>query len=277
MYTVGEFSRLARVSKRLLRYYDEIGLFRPERTDAQTGYRYYLAEQLPRLNRILALKDLGLTLDQIQRTLSASLSTEEMEGMLRMRKAEIERQLQAGLQQIRTIEARLLFLKQAEAHGPLDVVIKSVAAQPALSVRVTLPSLHESMHLFGQVAAAWPARSGVGPIFAILHSEGFDDGPIDVEIGRTVRTHPSAPIALRDGLRLSPTELPAVDEMATAIVGGPSENLLVGYSAIALWADARGMSLAGVPREIALQLPERPDWSDALAEIQYPVARAPTT
>ncbi len=65
MFTVGEFSRLARVSKRLLRYYDEIGLLKPSHTDPMTGYRFYSAKQMPLLNRILALKDLGLSLDQI--------------------------------------------------------------------------------------------------------------------------------------------------------------------------------------------------------------------
>jgi DNA-binding transcriptional MerR regulator len=58
MFRTGEFSNIARVSKRLLQYYDEIGLFKPARIDPQTGYRYYSAKQLPRLNRILALKDL---------------------------------------------------------------------------------------------------------------------------------------------------------------------------------------------------------------------------
>jgi DNA-binding transcriptional MerR regulator len=76
MFTVGEFSRIARVSKRLLRYYDEIGLLKPIHIDKFTGYRYYSAEQMPRLNRILALKDLGLSLDQIQRLLKDQVSTD---------------------------------------------------------------------------------------------------------------------------------------------------------------------------------------------------------
>ena len=64
MFRIGEFSRIAQVSGRLLRYYDEIGLLSPEFTDPQTGYRYYSAHQLPRLNRILVLKELGLSLEQ---------------------------------------------------------------------------------------------------------------------------------------------------------------------------------------------------------------------
>src|SRR5512146_3097906 len=111
MFTVGEFSRLARVSKRLLRYYDEIGLLKPSNTDPNTGYRYYSARQMPLLNRILALKDLGLSLEQIQRMLSEQVTTDEMQGMLLMKKAEIEQQLQEELQRIHSIEARLQYLR----------------------------------------------------------------------------------------------------------------------------------------------------------------------
>src|SRR5688572_1055977 len=97
MFTVGEFSRLAQVSKRLLRYYDEIGLLKPIHIDEMTGYRYYSADQMSQLNRILALKDLGLSLEQIQRILRDNVSTEEIQGMLLLKKAEIEQQLQAEM------------------------------------------------------------------------------------------------------------------------------------------------------------------------------------
>jgi DNA-binding transcriptional MerR regulator len=86
MFLTGEFSHIARVSKRLLQYYDEIGLLKPAYTDPQTGYRYYSARQLPRLNRILALKDLGLSLDQVAEMMQADVSDQEIHGMLLMKK-----------------------------------------------------------------------------------------------------------------------------------------------------------------------------------------------
>lgn len=64
---IGDFSRLTFVSVKTLRYYDELGLLRPVRVDEFTGYRYYSADQLPRLNRILALKDLGLSLEEVKK------------------------------------------------------------------------------------------------------------------------------------------------------------------------------------------------------------------
>lgn len=59
MFKISDFSRLSLVSAKALRYYDELGLLKPARVDESTGYRYYAASQLPRLNRILALKDPG--------------------------------------------------------------------------------------------------------------------------------------------------------------------------------------------------------------------------
>jgi DNA-binding transcriptional MerR regulator len=95
MYKIGEFAQIAQVSGRLLRYYDSIGLLSPKRIDPATGYRHYTAQQLGDLNRILALKELGLSLDQVARFLKDGVSAEEIRGMLALRKAELERSLDA--------------------------------------------------------------------------------------------------------------------------------------------------------------------------------------
>lgn len=63
MIRIGLFSKLSQVPVKTLRYYNEIGLLEPAEIDSFTGYRYYSVTQLPRLNRILALKDLGLSLN----------------------------------------------------------------------------------------------------------------------------------------------------------------------------------------------------------------------
>ena len=89
MIKIGDFARLAEVSIVTLRHYDEIGLLKPVSVDKFTGYRYYSIEQLPRLNRILALKDLGFSLEQIS-TMLNGISLEEMRGMLKLRHAEQE-------------------------------------------------------------------------------------------------------------------------------------------------------------------------------------------
>jgi DNA-binding transcriptional MerR regulator len=86
MFKIGDFSRIARVSCRLLRYYDELGLLKPAIVDRDSGYRFYGAAQLPQLNRILVLKELGLTLDQIGRATSSAVSADELRAMLLIRR-----------------------------------------------------------------------------------------------------------------------------------------------------------------------------------------------
>ena len=78
MLKIGEFSRLSQIAVSTLRYYDDIGLLRPVEVDGFTGYRYYSAEQLPKLNRITVLKDLGLSLTEIVQLSAEGMSTAEL-------------------------------------------------------------------------------------------------------------------------------------------------------------------------------------------------------
>lgn len=86
---IGEFARLGRVSVRMLRHYDALGLLRPAHVDPATGYRSYEVAQLARLNRIVVLKELGLPLRQVAEILDERLDVGQLHGMLRLRRAEL--------------------------------------------------------------------------------------------------------------------------------------------------------------------------------------------
>jgi DNA-binding transcriptional MerR regulator len=272
MFSVGEFARLAQVSTRLLRYYDEIGLLKPRHIDRFTSYRYYSAEQLPRLNRILALKELGLSLEQIQRLLTDNISIEEMQGMLHMKKAESERLLQEEAQRLRNIESRLQLIRDAETDRPLDVVIKQIPAQPVLSARMAVDSFMEGVGVFYQyIVPALADKDRDGFYFGIWHQGGPYEEKSDIEIGRMIAAESHDPVPIQGDLRLDFRQLPAVDAMATFVVQGSTETMHVGYSAIGAWAELNGYRFAAPPREIFVQLPQAADFSDAITEIQYPV------
>ena len=272
MFTVGEFSRLAQVSKRLLRYYDEIGLLKPGYTDPSTGYRYYSAAQMTDLNRILALKDLGLSLDQIQRMLSDQVSTDEMHGMLLMKKVEIEQQLQVEMGRIRKIESRLQSIRSAEADKPLNVVIKRIEAQPVMAARTIVETFNHAMALFMQVREALPERAGHGLFFVMCHEYLATERDMDLEFGCLTESRSRALVKMDNGLELRYRELPAAEMMATTVVQGALETIHTGYREIGMWAEANGYKLAGLPRELSLNIPRRADASDLITEIQYPVA-----
>ncbi len=108
LYKIGEFSKLAQVSPRMLRHYDKLGLIQPSQVDRFTDYRYYTVDQLARLNRIIALKDLGFSLEQIGDLLDqqGGVNGERLRGMLILRRAEIEQELQANQARLFSVEAR---------------------------------------------------------------------------------------------------------------------------------------------------------------------------
>jgi DNA-binding transcriptional MerR regulator len=133
MLKIGEFSRLSQVTIKTLHHYDELGLIRPAHIDPVTNYRFYTVEQLPRIHRIMALKEMGLSLEQIGLMLEKELSTEEMRGMLHFKQAEIQQEMRERQRQLSMVEFRLRMI-EAEINFPeLDVVMKRLEAMRFLS------------------------------------------------------------------------------------------------------------------------------------------------
>src|SRR5262245_58884606 len=140
MIKIGEFSKLVQVPVPTLRYYDQVGLLKPVAVDRFTGYRYYSASQLPRLHRILALKGLGFSLEQIATVLTEGLSPEQMRGMLRLRHAQISQQLADMQSQLTEVEMRLQRIEREEQIATYDVILKRVEPLLVASVRAILPN-----------------------------------------------------------------------------------------------------------------------------------------
>lgn len=66
LFTISEFARLRNININSLRYYEKIGILKPVRVDAQTGYRYYSPDQLPILDVILLCLDFGMPLKELK-------------------------------------------------------------------------------------------------------------------------------------------------------------------------------------------------------------------
>ena len=141
MIRIGDFSKLSRVSVKTLRFYDEMGLLKPVEVDRFTGYRYYEFDQLAILYRILALKDLGFSLEEIGRLLDSDLSTEQMRGMLKLRKAEIRQQVQQEMERLERVELWLRQIEQENFMSKYDVVIKKIDLVKVASVSELLDKL----------------------------------------------------------------------------------------------------------------------------------------
>jgi DNA-binding transcriptional MerR regulator len=275
MFRIGEFSKIAQVSGRLLRYYDELGLLQPVRIDPETGYRYYSAQQLPQLNRILALKELGLTLDQIARLLAGNVSTDEIRGMLMMKKAQIEQTVREELMRFRYIESRI---EQIDRDGELrgdDVILKSVPAQQFIGleeVSTTLVACRATAWEMNRLLTARAGTKDIGNFVVVMHSELWDMENLNVEIGFLFNGNRAMQLTMPSGEVAGIRELPAVEMMASTMRIGQSELGHSSYAALGYWAEANGYRFVGSPREVFLQI-ERGREDEAVAEIQIPVEK----
>jgi DNA-binding transcriptional MerR regulator len=276
MFKIGEFSKIAQVPGSVLRYYDQIGLLKPGHIDKWTGYRYYSVSQLPRLHRILALKELGLSLEQIAQMLDDELSTNEMRGMLSLRKAQVEQALSEEMTHLRQIEARLQFIESPEQPG-LDIVLKSVPSQRYLSTRELLPNVDTALALMQDLIQTLPSRIGassLGQFMTVVHSETLESNRLDLELGVTLTNSEPFSVNLAENRILNASTLPAVEAMATTVQLGGFENSCLSYGAIGQWIEENGYAIAGPGREVLIK-PAHPFAQDeAVTEIQFPVVTA---
>jgi DNA-binding transcriptional MerR regulator len=205
MLNIGEFARLGQVSPRMLRHYDQLDLLRPERIDPDSGYRFYAVRQLERLHRIVALRDMGFGLEQIGQILTQEVSVEELRGMLRLRRAQIEQTVGEELDRLRRVEAHLRALEWRDRMELQEVVIKRtepVRVAQASAAGLTHADIGAAFgRLMPQVVAhlgavgARPGVSvavyeddgGVAPEGEIVLHAGFAIGDQEVPASATVR------------------------------------------------------------------------------------------
>jgi len=270
MFTIGDFASHGRVSVRMLRHYDAIGLLRPAAVDPATGYRWYEAGQLARLNRLVALKDLGFTLEQVRSILDEKVSVEELRGMLRLRQAELQARIAGDAARLAQVEARLRIIEREGAMPADEVQVKRVPA-----VRVA--------ELSG-IAADFEPES-ISPVIGPLYDELIrrleragvtpTGAPVawyeDVAGGDGVVVHAGMPVDVEPGGAhgLQVVDLPAIERAATILHHGSMDAVMPTVQALARWIEANGYRSASYSRELYLECGEdRDTW---VTELQEPV------
>lgn len=269
MFTIGDFARHGRVSVRMLRHYDAIGLLEPVHVDPFTGYRSYEAAQLTRLNRIVALKDLGFTLEQVRSMLAEKVGVDELRGMLRLRRAELQTQITSDTARLAQVEARLQAIEREGAMPTYEVQLKRVPA-----VRVAEMSA---------VAASFEPAS-IGPVIGPLYDElcrrldraGITPtGPAvayyeDDPGGEGVLVHACFPADTAPA-GVTVTDLPGIDQAATIVHHGDMDDVMTTLQTLSSWMDANGYRSAGLNRELYVDTSgARDTW---VTELQEPVVR----
>ena len=274
MFSIGEFARLTAVSVRALRYYDEIGLLRPAKVDPGTGYRGYTAEQLGQLNRIVALKELGLSLAQTRQLLDG-ITLEELQGMLMLRRAQLEHELEEHQNKLLGVEARLRYIAREGAMPADDIVVKKIPAMgvvaiagraPAFGPENIVPVVNRSQELFDQLGIRELVKEAGPRVIFYEHDHGQD---ITVYLALPVAEPPAE---LPEPARY--LVLPEI-EAAVAVRSGPAAGIFpVVYHDLVRWADEHGYDVSLPGREVWVhEVHDIADVSQQVFEVQVPFRR----
>ena len=87
MFKIGDFSKMCKVTIKALRYYENKDLIKPTYIDRSNGDRYYESNQLLEISRIISLKQIGLSIDEIKRIIKEN---ESIDNILKNKKEELQ-------------------------------------------------------------------------------------------------------------------------------------------------------------------------------------------
>jgi DNA-binding transcriptional MerR regulator len=273
MLSIGDFARLGQVSPRTLRHYDELGILRPDRVDPDTGYRFYRVAQLERLHRVVALRDLGFSLEQIGELLEDDPPLEQFLAMLRARQTEIEQSVSKEQARLRRVEAHLRAL-EAEAPVPSrDIVLKSTQPLRIAEIADTAPGFGSEnlgpvfMRVMPEVFAHLERADAQPGIMVAWYEELSEDGTVVLHAGFDIGDQ-----AVDGAGRVRIVDLPVV-EVASVVHRGSMDNVVPVYEALVRWIEDSGYRLDGRSRELYHEW--RPDdHTRSVTELQMPVALA---
>ena len=280
MLQIGEFSRLSRISVRMLRHYDQVGLLKPAEQDAQTGYRRYAVSQLAEANRITVLRDLGFPIREIGRL--AHADDGELARALDDRARELEEGI--GREQRRLADLRR-FRQEVEAGGAAvscEVTLVSVPPYQVVALRMELADYDEERRAWERLGALMGER-GITPSepyteYCEFCNEGAgsgssgragDDTAVVVEVAVATDAHGE------DDGPLCFYRSAALPLAASIKVYGPYENIAPVYASFARWLeDHPALRMAGPTREVAHRGPwNAEDSQDYLTEFLVPVQK----
>ena len=273
MFTVGVFARLAGVSAKLLRAYDELGLFRPAWVDPQTGYRFYTPAQLPELRRILALRDMGTPLAEI----GAVIKGGNLRDALEKRRKELEKDRKEVDRRLHALDIRVE-MAEAGSAAP-DVVMRHLKAQLVATLALELVegrSAEKGFHELESVVRDHGARAARPP-GALISPSVDSNGAASLKVEVFVPLSKDIP----ETDRVKTQTLPA-GRVATLLHRGAYGTLANARRGLDEWARASGLKTQRAMRILYLQFGAEPELgipkaflvdraADLVTEIQLPV------
>jgi len=266
---IGDFSRLAMLSVRMLRHYDQRGLLVPAHTDPFNGYRFYAPTQLRTAGRIRALRDAGCGIDQIAQLLPLFGNT----AALRTALTEHAASLTAAAQQIAHQQSLLDTICQQLEEPAMSYPVeqRTIPARRVLSLRRTVANYHAEGELWGEFARlTMPEGKGLGPFGQTFGATFFDPDFKEAYVDMAVWGELTKEVAPPAGCVVA--DLPA-QQVAAATMYGSYEQTGAVCQAIGTWIADHGYTLAGPMFNIYLVGPSQdPNPDNWVTEVNFPIA-----
>lgn len=269
MFKIGEFSMLSKVPVKTLRYYDRIELLKPQQTDRATGYRYYAAEQLLEVNRILLYKELGFTLKQIAQLLHEEISLEQIQGMFKLKESEIQQLVEREQEKLDRIKERMQLIgREGSAEKEQEVIIKTVESERLIAFQSCgseeeIPLLFETLnHLLEKENQEWITETQT-----VLWKESAEKD-FEFEVGYSLKCKVASipqPLYIRT--------LPAETMMATLLFRSNSPCAQTACLDLATWIEKNGYRVKADQPGREIYFPSSENQEERLIEIQIPIER----
>ena len=270
MFKIGEFSKLTQVSIRMLRYYDATGLLKPAEIDRATNYRLYSARQIPTLNKIIFLRDLGFNVSEIAVALS-HWEPPFITARLENKRLEIEKTIAAEQAKLSKIELAQKDIRREKIALHYNVAIKSIPGYQVFSLRRRVPDYYAEGQLWKEMSA-FAADNNIilsHNTFTVYHDKDYREKDVDIEI-----CAPVAPMG-KDANGFTYRHTEPVSTMASTMVYGSFENIAGAYLAFAGWLQEHSQyRMTGPNRQIVHRGPwDEESPANYLTEIQIPLEK----
>ncbi len=268
MFRIGDFSKMAKTTIKTLRYYDEIGILKPEKTDQFTGYRFYTSKQLLQFHKILSYRQAGLSAQEIKFILSG----QDEKKVLDKRKEELLSLLSETSCQISRIE---FILQGKEDLNFMNYVatIKELPECIVYSKRMTVPNYDayfEVIPKLGEkVEKKYPDLKCTNPAYCfIVYLDGeYREKDINIEFCEAIdQIKPDF-----DGVVFKKIESTTA---VSVFHKGPYQGFRQAYAFIFKWIEENGYKIKEAPRESYIDgIWNKESEEDWLTELQIPIVK----
>lgn len=249
MFRIGQLAGIYKISGKTLRYYDEVGLLKPQYVDQMTGYRYYTSSQIPVLNEIFLLKEMGLSLKEIAYLMQREEEKDNtvLKGVLDLKQMELDRQIQELNQKKQMIA---LLKKKLDGEGKIEISGLNVGTKKIGKMKVA--SLEATISAYSTQDSLWSelleflnqSRIKTGTErYTIYYDSVFKGDDIQVEIQKRVLTD------FKGNERIRCKEVDALDQVAYLLHTGEHESVINSYEAILTWIEENHYEITGNIRE----------------------------